>query len=137
MYQKLILVGNLGSDPEMRYLPNGTAVANFNMATSNRYTSDGNKVEETTWWRITVWGKQAENANQYLSKGGKVLVEGQIKPDPETGTPKTFTRNDGSVGTSYEVTAKTIQYLSSFGGTSSGGNQPAPSGKQEQDEIPF
>jgi len=75
MYQRLVLVGNLGRDPEMRYTPNGAAVTSFSVATSRRYAAaDGTMKEETTWFRVSVWGKQAEACNQYLSKGAKVLV---------------------------------------------------------------
>ena len=77
MYQRLVLVGNLGRDPEMRYTPNGTAVTSLSVATSRKYTTaDGQQKEETVWFRVSVWGKQAEPCNQYLSKGRKVLVEG-------------------------------------------------------------
>ena len=76
MYQKLVIVGNLGTDPEMRYTAAGQAVTNFSVATNRRYTSsDGNQVDETTWFRVSVWGKQAETTNQYLKKGNK---EGEI-----------------------------------------------------------
>ncbi len=99
MFQKVIVVGNLGGDPAMRYMPDGTAVTNFSVATTRKWTSaDGQPKEETTWVRVEVWRKQAENANQYLSKGSKVLVEGRIKPDPNTGGPRIYTRQDGSAG---------------------------------------
>jgi hypothetical protein len=72
MYQKLIIVGNLGKDPEMRYAPNGDAVTNLNVATNRKYTDKGGQVvKETTWFRVSVWGKQAEACNTYLKK--KVL----------------------------------------------------------------
>ena len=90
MYQKIIIIGNLGRDPEMRYMPDGTAVTSFSVATSRRWTDrqSGQPVDETTWFRVTVWGRQGETANQYLSKGSKVLVEGRIKPDTNTGSPR-------------------------------------------------
>ena len=77
MYQKVIIVGNLGTDPEMRYMPDGTAVTNFSVATNRRWTdrATGEPREETTWFRVSVWRQQAETANQYLSKGRQVLVE--------------------------------------------------------------
>ena len=66
MYHKIILVGNLGRDPEMRYTPSGQQVTSFSMATSEKWTGqDGQVQERTIWWRVTVWGKQAENVNQY------------------------------------------------------------------------
>ncbi len=88
MYQTVIIVGHLGRDPEMRYLPNGQAVTSFSIASGRKYTgSDGQLVDETTWFRISVFGKQAEACNQYLKKGSSVLVEGRLKPDPATGGP--------------------------------------------------
>jgi single-strand DNA-binding protein len=142
MYQKIIIVGNLGRDPEMRYMPDGTAVTNFSVATSRRWTdgATGEPREETIWFRVSVWRKQAETVNQYLSKGSKVLVEGRIRPDPNTGAPKLFTRQDGTVGASYDITADTVRFLSSraedsvySGGDSSATGAPA----QEEDDIPF
>ncbi|MGQ9814569.1 MAG: single-stranded DNA-binding protein [Candidatus Roseilinea sp.] len=113
MYQNLILVGRLGRDPEMRYMPNGDPVTSFSMATDRAYTSkDGQLVKETTWWRVSVFGKQAETVNQYLSKGKMVLVEGRLRADPKTGGPQTYTRQDGTVGASFEVVANTIRFLS-------------------------
>lgn len=96
MYQKIIIVGNLGGDPVMRYTPSGQAVTNFSVATNRQYTaSNGEQVKETTWFRVSVWGKQAEVANQYLRKGRKVLVEGRLIPDPQTGGPRIWTGQDG------------------------------------------
>ena len=147
MYQKITIVGNLGRDPEMRYMPDGTAVTSFSVATSNGWTdkATGQPVKETTWFRISVWGRQAETANQYLSRGKKVLVEGRIKPDPNTGSPRVFTRQDGTVGSSYEITASTVRFLSSRGEDdgyeggdySDGGGNASSGGAQEEDEIPF
>jgi single-strand DNA-binding protein len=144
MYQKITIVGNLGRDPEMRYMPDGTAVTSFSIATGRRWTdkATGQPVDETTWFRVSVWGRQAETANQYLSKGKKVLVEGRIKPDPSTGSPRIWTRQDGTVGSSYEITANNIVFLSSRGEESDydGGDYDGGSGAggaQEEDEIPF
>ena len=114
MYQKLVIVGNLGRDPEMRYTPSGQAVTNLNIATNRQYTSNsGEKVKETTWFRISVWGKQAETVNQYLRKGSKVLVEGRLTQDPATGGPRVWTGQDGSPRASFEMTAQTVRFLSS------------------------
>lgn len=116
MYHTIIIVGNLGKDPEMRYTPSGQAVTSFNVATNRQYTgSDGNTVKETIWFRISVWGKQAETCSQYLKKGSKVLIEGRLNADPQTGGPKIWTRQDGSAGSSFEVTANTVRFLSSRG----------------------
>ncbi len=116
MYHTIIIVGNLGRDPEMRFTPSGQAVTNFSVATSRQYTgNDGQLVKETIWFRISSWGKQAEVCNQYLRKGSKVLVEGRLVPDKETGGPKVFTRQDGTSGSSYEISASTVRFLSSRG----------------------
>ncbi len=138
MFSQIIVAGHLGNDPEMRYMPNGTAVTNLSMATTRRWTDgQGNAAEETTWFRVAIWGKQAENANQYLHKGSKVLVTGRLRPDAATGGPRTFTRNDGTVGASFEITADSIQYLDSRSGDAQEhGSQPA-SKPAEDDEIPF
>lgn len=113
MYHTIIIVGNLGRDPEMRYTPGGQAVTNFNVATNRQYTSsDGQQVKETTWFRVSTWGKNAENCNQYLRKGSRVLVEGRLVPDQATGGPRTFTRNDGTTGANFEVSAQIVRFLS-------------------------
>ena len=84
MYQKIIVAGNLGGDPEMRYMADGTAVTNFSLATNRTWTdrNTGQPVKETTWFRVSVWGRQAESANQYLSKGRQVIVEGRLQQTP-------------------------------------------------------
>ena len=110
MYQKIIIIGNLGRDPELRFLTDGTPVTTFSVATSRKF---GDK-DETTWFRVTVWNKQAESCNQYLHKGSKVLVEGRLRPD-ESGNPTVFQRKDGSWGASYEVTAETVRFLTPKG----------------------
>lgn len=122
MYQKITIVGNLGNNPEMRYMPDGTAVTAFSVATSNSYKDKdtGEKKQDTTWFRVSVWGKKGENANQYLSKGKKVLVEGRLKADQSTGSPRIWTRQDGTVGASFEVTASDVRFLSA---------------KDEEDEV--
>jgi single-strand DNA-binding protein len=135
MYAKLIIVGNLGGDPEMRYTPDGTPVTNFSMAVNRRWNNaDGSPGEETVWFRCTAWRKTAEVVNQYLSKGRQVLVEGRLRPD-ENGGPRVFTRGDGSSGSSYEVTVETIKFLGSPNGAQTpNGAQPAPI---DEDSIPF
>lgn len=145
MYQKIVIVGNLGGDPEMRYMPDGSAVTNFSVASSRRYTDrNGAPVDETTWFRVSAWGRQAETANQYLSKGRTVLVEGRMRPDPQTGGPRTFTRQDGTVGASYEITADVIKFLGGRDGAEGGGGAPRQEGYDdgggsatEEDDIPF
>jgi single-strand DNA-binding protein len=141
MYQKIILVGNLGRDPEMRYIPSGAAVTSFSMATSEKWTGqDGNKQERTIWWRVSVFGKMGEVCNEYLKKGSKVLVEGRMTADPKTGNPRMFTRQDGSTGTSFEVTASAVKFLSSrgeTGGGPGGGSGMMDAEPADETEIPF
>ncbi len=131
MYQKIIIAGNLGRDPEMRYTPDGKAVTSFSVATSRRY-KDKN---ETTWFRCTVWGNQAETASQYLHQGSKVLVEGRLTPDQTSGSPRVFQRKDGTYGASYEITVDSFRFLSSKGEDSSAAGDFG--GEDNPDEIPF
>lgn len=121
MYHKIIIVGNLGRDPEMRFTPNGQPVTSFSVASNRRYTgADGQPVNETIWFRITVWGKQAEACSQYLRQGSRVLVEGTLVPDSATGSPRIFQRRDGTAGASFEVRAQTVKFLSARGETAEG-----------------
>ncbi|MGC9348183.1 MAG: single-stranded DNA-binding protein [Anaerolineae bacterium] len=138
-YQKVIVVGNLGRDPEMRYTPDGTPVTNFSIATNRRWTNqDGSQGEETTWFRVTAWRRQAETAAQYLSKGSQVLVEGRMTPDRETGGPRVWTGNDGVARASYEITAFRIIFLQGRGETgAAGGEEPGGPDYVAEDDIPF
>jgi single-strand DNA-binding protein len=136
MYQKVVIVGNLGNDPEMRYMPDGTPVTSFSVATNRRWTNqDGSAGEETCWFRVSAWGRQAETCNQYLSKGRQVLVEGRLTPDKNTGGPRIWTTNEGRTGASYELRAFTVQFLGG-GAVESGTGAPEEAGMSE-DEIPF
>ncbi|MCB0155277.1 MAG: single-stranded DNA-binding protein [Anaerolineae bacterium] len=151
MYQKLTIVGNVGNDPEMRYTPSGQAVTNLNIATNRRWTTgDGQQQEETVWFRVSVWGKQAEVCNQYLSKGRQVLVEGRLTPDKDTGGPRIWTDQNGNPRASFEMTAFEVKFLGSGG--SGGGRSEGHSGYSDsnsssapvsdemgitEDEIPF
>ena len=112
MFHTIIIVGNVGRDPEMRYTPSGQAVTSFSVATSRNYKSQGQPVKETIWFRVTCWGRQAEVASNYVKKGQKVLVEGRLVADA-SGNPRTYTRSDGTIGTSFEITASNLQLLSS------------------------
>ncbi len=115
MFHTIILIGNLGKDPEMRYTPAGQPVTSFSVASNRSYNgSNGEKVDETTWFRVTAWGKQAETCNQFLRKGSKVLVEGRLTPD-ESGGPRIWNRQDGTPAASFEVTASTVRFLSQRG----------------------
>ena len=142
MYHTLIVVGNVGKDPEMRYTPSGQAVTSFSVATNREYTTgNGEKVKETIWFRITTWGKQAEVCNQYVKKGMKVLVDGRLTPDKATGGPRVWTKNDGTPAASFEVTAGTVRFLSSRGETSEmsaqGGGGYESAEIPPEDDIPF
>lgn len=113
MWQQISLIGNAGQDPEMRYMPDGTAVTNLSIATNRTWNVPGQeeKQQETTWWRVSFWGKQAEVITEYLNKGDKIFVQGIMKPDPKTGGPRMYTRQDGTVGASFEVRAFSFQFL--------------------------
>jgi len=141
MYHTIIIVGNLGKDPEMRYTPSGQAVTSFSVATNRKYTSsNGEQVNETIWFRVSAWGKTAEICNQYLKKGSKVLVEGRLTPDKNTGGPRIWQKQDGTSGASFEVTAGTVRFLTSRGEGDSGGGMPADAGDfsaPAEDDIPF
>ncbi len=141
-YQKIIVTGNLGRDPEMRYTPSGQAVTSFSVAVNESYTNaNGEKVKKTIWFRVTAWGKQAEICNQYLKKGQQVLVDGRMSADPATGGPKVWTKQDGSTGSSFEITASTVRFLSSRnegeGGPISGSGGMEMAELPPEDDIPF
>jgi single-strand DNA-binding protein len=138
MYQRITLVGNLGNDPDLRYLPDGRPVANFSMATNRKWNNkDGSKGEETVWWRISVFGNQAEPIAQYLSKGRAVLVEGRMRPDPGTGGPRTYTKGDGTIGAQYEVTAEKVPFLPGRNDTDAAPAQTQAHDQTESNGIPF
>ena len=124
----------------MRYIPSGTAVTNISVAVSDDYTNNaGEKVERTLWFHVSVWGKMGEACNTYLKKGSKVLVEGRLVPDPSTGGPRTWTRQDGSVSASFEVSTMTVRFLSSRGETGGGAGLPGEETEPtlEDNGIPF
>lgn len=126
MFHTIIIVGNVGKDPEMRYTPSGAAVTSFSVATSRNYKSQGQTVKETIWFRVTCWGRQAEIASNYVRKGQKVLVEGRLVAD-QAGNPRVFTRSDGTAGASFEINASNLQLLSSRSETEGGYNSGAGS----------
>ena len=112
---KVMLIGNLGSDPEVRYTQGGAAVANFNIATNEKWTNkQGEPQERTEWHKIVVWGRVAENCGKYLSKGRQVYVEGSIQT-------REWDDKDGNKRYTTEVNARTVQFLS--GGSSAGAGQ--------------
>lgn len=136
MFHTLIIVGNVGREPEMRYTPSGQAVTSFSVASSRQYTNqNGQKVEETIWFKISVWGKMAETCNQYVHKGMKVLVEGRLIAD-SNGSPRVWTRQDGTPGASFEVNASTVRFLSRAGGEGGSSEEMGDTAAADA-EIPF
>lgn len=112
MYQQIILIGNLGSDPELRHTASGTPVCAFRMAVNKHWTTpEGEKREKTVWFRVTTWKKQAELVNQYLAKGKQVMVIGEVEE------ASVFVNKAGDPAASLEVTATTIKFMG--GGDSS------------------
>ena len=111
---KVILVGNLGRDPEVRYTKSGQAVASFSLATSERWTGkDGNKEEKTEWHRIVAWGKLGEICGEYLSKGKQVYIEGRLQT-------REWEDNDGNKKQTTEIVANNMTMLGQAGGGSGG-----------------
>lgn len=145
-FNRIIIVGNLGRDPELRYTPQGTPVCSFTMATNERRKDrNGEMQDQTTWFRVTLWNRQAETASQYLQKGKQVYIEGRLRVEE-------YTDRDGKPRQSLEVTATDMQFIgsrggdepmteraaasaSSSGGTSGGG--PAERPDITDEDIPF
>jgi len=126
---KVILVGNLGKDPELRYTPNGTAVANFPIATSENFKdSQGNKQERTEWHNIVVWRQLAEICGKYLHKGKQVYIEGKLQ------TRKWQDKNGVDRYTT-EIVADSMQMLGSSDQASTGQQQSAPQQQQQQGQA--
>ena len=128
---KVILVGNLGRDPELRFTGNGNPVANFTIATSSNWTGkDGQKQERTEWHRIVVWGKQAEICGQYLVKGKQVFIEGSLQT-------RSWEDRDGNKRYTTEVRAMRVLMLGKPEGKSQA--EPAPPADPDfsDDDIPF
>ena len=122
---KILIIGNLGSDPEMRYTPNGNPVTSFTVATNRRYrTGDGENREETEWFRISAWNRLAETCNQYLLRGSKVFVEGLL-------SSRTYVGNDGETRVSLDVNASEVRFIDSRGAT-----QGSPGGFSEGRSMP-
>jgi single-strand DNA-binding protein len=145
-YNRVILVGNLTRDPELRYIPSGTAVSDIGLAVNDRFKRGDQWVEEPVFVDITLWGRQAEIANEYLSKGSSVLIEGRLKLDRW--------EKDGQKHSKLKVIGERMQMLGSRGGGGGGGdrgggdsssyNESEPSeqyaptgGAPPSDDIPF
>lgn len=118
---KVILIGNLGADPEKRFTGSGAAVTTFNIATTDRWNDkQGQKQERTEWHRIVVWGAQAENCEKYLSKGRPVYIEGRLQT-------RQWDDKEGNKRYTTEVVAQRVQFLGSRpGGGASTGDSAAP-----------
>lgn len=115
-FNKIILVGNLGRDPELRYTPQGTPVCSFTIATNERRKDkSGENQDITTWFRVTIWGRQAETASQYLTKGRPVYIEGRLRVED-------WTDRDGRARYTLEVHATDMQFI---GGGGRGGDESA------------
>lgn len=142
MYQQVTIIGNLGTSPELKFMPNGDAVCSFSVATNRTWKNpDGSKAEEVTWYRVTAWRKLGEVCNQYLTKGRQVFINGRLTPDKNTGGPRVWTGNDGQPHASFELTALEVKFLGGGGGARDGGDTEnggfsdhVPS---SNDEIPF
>lgn len=120
MYQQVIIVGNLGRDPEMRYTASGVPVTSFSVAVSRRWTGqDGQRQEKTTWFRVSAWRQLAELCGQYLTKGQKVMVVGEIED------PNVWTDQQGNSRASLELTARDVRFLSSRDEAGMGGGMPS------------
>lgn len=123
-FNKIILVGNLGRDPELRYTPQGTPVCSFTLATNERRRDKtGETQDQTTWFRVTLWGRQAETASQYLTKGRPVYVEGRLRVEE-------WTDRDGRSRYTLEVHATDMQFI---GGR---GDEPAANPKGDAESPP-
>ena len=136
MYQKIIVVGNLGADPELRYTPAGTAYARFSVAVNRKWNdAEGKLQEETTWYRVVVWGKQAETCNQYLAKGRKVLIEGDRLQ------VSAYLNKENQPAATLELTASRVQFLDSTragnGNGNGNGHAAELSAPEYEEELPF
>jgi single-strand DNA-binding protein len=136
-FNKVILVGNLGRDPELRYTPQGTPVCSFSMATNERRKDKtGEMQDQTTWFRVTLWGRQAETASQYLTKGRPVYIEGRLRVEE-------WTDRDGKPRHTLEVHATDMQFIG--GGRSeeppmeraAAAGAPSEQPDMADDDIPF
>ena len=139
MVNKVLLVGNLGKDPEVRFTANGRAIARFPVATSEKWTDqEGNRQERTEWHNIVVWGKQAETCGQYLAKGRQVFIEGAIRS-------RQYDDKDGNKRYITEIVARDVRFLGGGRGgpgEGGGGGFNVPPGEDvgppaADDDIPF
>ena len=113
---KIIVIGNLGRDPEMHYTPSGQSVTSFSVATNRKFTTGGEQREETDWFNISAWGRLSELCNQYLTKGQQVYLEGRLHL-------RSYEGRDGQTRWVNEITLTDVQFLSRGAGV---GDQPPP-----------
>lgn len=119
-FNKIIIVGNLGREPELRYTPQGSAVCSFSMATNEKRKDKAGEMQDvTTWFRVTLWNKQAENASKYLNKGSAVYIEGRLRIEE-------WTDRDGNNRYTLEVQGSEMHFLS-------GGSRDEFSGESQSD----
>ncbi len=120
---KVLIIGNVGGDPEMRYTPNGNPVTSFSVATNRRYTVGEEQREETQWFRVSAWNRLAETCNQYVVKGMRVYVEGRL-------SVREYIGQDGQTRTSVDVNAFDVRFLDRPGdsGSGQGGDMGGDSG---------
>jgi single-strand DNA-binding protein len=134
MHSRTILLGNLGRDAELRYTNSGKAVCDFSMATNRKYNnSSGEKVTETTWWKVTIWNALAEAIHMYLKSGMLVYIEGTIKPD-EGGNPRIWQTKDGDPAASFELTADVVRLCSKS--SHEEGDEPPNANQVYKNQIP-
>lgn len=139
-FNKIIIVGNLGRDPELRYTPQGNAVCSFSLATNEKRKDKSGELQDiTTWFKVTLWGRQAETASQYLTKGKPVYIEGRLRMEE-------WTDREGGKRQSLEVNATDMQFIG--GGRSDDSHHPPASSRSDDitagssdmtadDDIPF
>ena len=131
---KVMIIGNVGRDPEMRYTPSGSAVTSFSVAVSRRWTTPENEVrDETEWFNVVAWNKLAETCNSLITKGRKVYIEGRLQT-------RSWEGPDGQKKYRTEVIASTMLLLDNRpreAGAPSGGEPGFPSDEMEPDDIPF
>ena len=132
MWQQITLAGNLGGDPELRYTQDGTPVTSFSVATNRRWSAqDGTTQEKTVWFRVTAWRRQAETCNEYLTKGQRVLVVGEVEE------PSTWTDQEGNARASLEVQARNVTFLSTRAEAQDPGPGPEQPAEGVEEDIPF
>ncbi len=139
MFQRLTIVGNVGNNPELVYLPTGTPKTTLSVATNRSYRdSAGEVIKETTWFRVTCMGKLAETVAQYVQKGRTILVEGRLQPDPQTGSPRIWDKKDGTKAASFEVFAEQVRFFRDGSDRSSQESQePVQEVSEPEPQMPF